>query len=297
MAQLYKELAERELIKKFRHEHSWLGTVRSKPQWVSNDVIKIPRQGADPQVLINNKIYPIQSNDREDDFIAVALNKYDTTNTTVSDDELEALPYEKVSDVQVQHREKLEQDTGEHALYSIAPAADSAKTPVLVTTGSNDGNGRKRLTTIDLINYKKELDVLAVPRRGRMLILCADHVADLLTEDLTFRNSYQNIKGGLISTSYMGFETWEDMTPVHYALDGGVLTKEAFGAVPTGFAASVVAFKGNLAKATGTVKRYMVKAENDPNNRRNTIGFRLYFIAVAIKDEGMGAIVSAAHVG
>lgn len=291
MAQLKNELAEKELIKKFRHEHTWLATVKSKPQWVSNDVIKIPRQGADPEVLINNNIYPIVSNDREDDFIVVGLNKYDTTNTTVSDDELETLPYEKLSDVQEQHRLKLEADTAEHALHSIAPAAHTAKTPVLATTG-DAVDGRLRLKVADLINYKKVLDDLGVPKIGRMLILCSDHVNDLLLEDLSFKTQYQNQTDGLIAKNFMGFQIFEDFTPVHYKNVAGTLTKEAFGATPTGNAASIVAFNGNLAKATGSVKRYSRNADGDPENRRNTIGFRLYAICVAIKDEGMGAIVS-----
>lgn len=293
MAQLKNELAEKELIKKFRHEHTWLGRVKSKNNWVSNDVIKIPKQGAAPLVLINNNVYPIVSNDREDDFVAVSLNKYDTTNTTVSDDELETLPFEKVNDVQVQHREELEDKTSEHALHSIAPAAHSNATPVMETTGATV-NGRKRLTTTDLINYKDKLDKLGVPKKNRMLILCSDHVNDLLLEDKAFVTQYHNQKDGLIAPNYMGFETYEDFTPVSYKDVGGTLTKEAFGAVATGKAASVVAYVGNLAKATGSVKRYIRTAESDPDNRRNTIGFRLFMICVAIKDEGMGAIVSAA---
>jgi hypothetical protein len=292
MAQLKNELAEKELIKKFRHEGTWLGTVKSKPTWVSNDVIKIPKQGAAPEVLINNNIYPIVGNNREDGFVTVSLNQYDTTNTTVSDAELETLPYEKLNDVQVQHREELEDITAEHALHSIAPAAHSATTPVIATTGANDGTGRLRMTSTDVVNYKKKLDVLKVPKKGRMLILCPDHANDLLLEDLTFKQSYQNIKDGLISPSYMGFETYEDNTPVSYKDVTGTLTKEAFAAVATGKPASVVAYRGNLAKATGTVKRFASLAENNPETRRSTIGFRLFAICVAIKNEGMGAIVS-----
>jgi hypothetical protein len=293
MSQLKNELAEKELIKQFRHIKSWLGRVKSKPQWVSNDVIKIPKQGAAPTVLINNNIYPIISNEREDDHIVLALNKYDTTNTVVSDDELETLPYEKVNDVQVQHREELEDVTAEHALHSIAPPAHSATTPVLETTGATV-DGRKRLTTADLITYKKKLDDLKVPKKGRMLILCSDHVSDLLLEDKAFVTQYHNQTDGLIASNYMGFEVFEDLSEVTYKDVAGTLTREAYGALATGKTASIVAYVGNLAKATGSVKRYMRSAEQDPENRKNTIGFRLYAICVAIKNQGMGAIVSAA---
>lgn len=295
MAQIQNELAEKEMIKQFRHSNTWVSAVRSKNNWVSNDVIKIPSRGTAPKVIINNNIYPIVSNNREDGNIVVSLNKYETENTQVSDDELYALPYDKLSDVQSQHRETLEDDSQAHFLYSIAPAAhDATKTPVLETTGADDGTGRKRLTAKDLIEFRKTITKAPIltPNRNIMLILCADHIADLLLEDLTFKTQYQNIKDGLISKNYLGFEVYEDTNEVTYKDVAGTLTKEAFGATPQGKAASIVAYKPNLVKAMGTVKRYASKAEDDPKNRKNEIGFRLWAICLAIKDEGMGAIVS-----
>jgi len=44
-------------------------------------------------------------------------------------------------------------------------------------------------------------------------------------------------------------------------------------------------------KATGSVKRYSRDSANDPENRESTIGFRLHFIGVPIRDEGIGALV------
>ena len=59
---LKNELAEKELIKRFRHDNTWLSQVRSKQSWVGNEVIRIPTRGVAPAVLINNKIYPIPKN-------------------------------------------------------------------------------------------------------------------------------------------------------------------------------------------------------------------------------------------
>lgn len=283
------ELAEKELIKKFRHDNSWLAEVTSKNRWVNNDVIKIPKRGAAPNVLINNNVYPIVKNDREDSHVVVSLNKYETENTIVTDDELYALPYEKVNDVQQQHREELEDKTAEHALHSLAPASNTTETPVLVTTGADDGTGRKRLTTGDLIKLKKSLDKLNVPKTGRTLVLCPDHVADLLDEDRKFYAQYQNIKEGAISNNYCGFKVYEaNYTPTYTAAGA----KEAFDAVPTGNAASIVFHKRTTAKARGSVKRYAITASQNPEMRENVLGFRVWFVCVAYKDEGQAAIVS-----
>lgn len=283
------ELAEKEMIKKFRHDNTWLSEVPSKQAWVNNDVIKIPVQGAAPNVLINNNTYPIASNNREDGHVVVSLNKYDTENTTVTDDELYALPYEKVNDVQQQHRVELEDKTAEHALHAIAPDANNADTVILETTGTADSNGRKALTTADIIRYKKELDKRNVPLSGRILVLSPDHVADLLVEDITFATRYQNMSAGAIVQNFYSFKVYEATYGPAY---DGSLEKLPFESATPGRMASVVFHKRSVAKATGTVKRYSRAAKDDPEYRENTLGFRLWFIGVAYRPEGIGAIVS-----
>jgi hypothetical protein len=286
-----KEMAERELIKHFRHTGTWLERVPSKNQWVGNDVIKLNEIGADPSVLINNTTYPIAVSQRTDTSTAISLFKYDTTNTKITDDELYALPYDKDGSVQQQHRETLEERTQEHALHSLAPAANTANTPVVATTGENDGTGRLRLTTKDLINYKKALGNLKIPAKGRVLVLCPDHIADLLIEDKALNVQYQNHTTGAIAKNYYSFEIYEDIySPVYTA----GLAKIPFGSVTEGTAASVLFLASRTAKARGSVSRYLGKAEDNPENRETVVGFRLYFIAIPTSLLGQGAIVSGA---
>src|SRR5699024_9718350 len=94
---LKNTLAEKELLKQLRHEHTWVSEIRSRQRWVNQDTIKIPKRGDAPKVLIDNTNYPIESNQRGDSHIVISLHKFDTENTTVTDDELYALPYEKTS--------------------------------------------------------------------------------------------------------------------------------------------------------------------------------------------------------
>lgn len=284
-----KELAEKELIKHFRHKGTWLERVPSKNKWVGNDVIKLNEIGADPEVLINNNTYPITVSSRTDTSTAISLFKYDTTNTKITDDELYGLPYDKLGSVQQQHRETLEDSTQEHALHSLAPMANTADTPIFTTTGANDGTGRKKLISIDLINYKNQLDNLKIPKRGRVLVLCPDHIADLLAEDKNLNVQYQNHKEGAISKNYYGFEIYEDIIPPVY---DGSLNKIPYGSATPGTAASVLFLAQRTAKARGSVVRYMGKAEDNPENRETVVGFRLYFIAIPTSLKGQGAIVS-----
>lgn len=289
MALAMNELAEKELIKHFRHAGTWLARVPSKNNWVNNDVIKLTDIGADPAVLINNNTYPINVSSRADDSVVVSLYKYDTENTKISDDEVYALPYDKVGSVQMQHRETLEEETEAHALHSLAPIEDSTNTPVIVTTGELV-DGRRRLISADLVTLKKKLDLLKVPKAGRCLVLSADHIADLLLEDKKLDVQYQNHTDGMIARNYYGFELYESVfSPVYSAAKA----KIAYGSATEGLAASILFHAKTTAKARGTVKRYMGKAEDDPQNRETVVGFRLYFLAIPMRAKGQGAIIDA----
>lgn len=285
-APLLNQQAEKEMIKQLRHDNSWLSELKSKNNWVAQDVIKIPKRGLAPNVIINNNIYPIAKSQRDDSHVILSLNKYETENTIVTKDELYALPYEKTSDIQRQHREELEDKTAQHALYSIAPSANTAKTPVLTVTGTAVG-GRPTLASKDLIALKEKFDKLNVPKQGRILVLCPEHVSDLLNEDRTFYQQYHNAKAGDLTMTYYGFKIYEsNYTPTYTANE-----KQAFESVGGAQVSSIALHKNWAVKATGTVERFMRDASIDPEYRESVIGFRLWFIAVAIRDEGVGALV------
>lgn len=291
-AQLKNTTAEREMLKQLRHVHTWVAEIKSKQGWVNQDTIKIPKRGAAPKVLIDNTNYPIIKNERDDSHVIVSLHKFDTENTIVTDDELYALPYEKVSDVQEQHRETLEDTTLEYGLWGLAPQAHDAANNlfVLETTGADDGTGRKKLQTSDLRKLQADMNKKGIDKNGRILILCDDHVSDLLDEDKKFYTQYHNQAEGVISSKYYGFKIYEDSTTPEY--NDTTLAKIPFGSATVGRKSSVVFHKGTTAKAVGTVKRFARMAEEDPENRENTIGFRLYHIIVAYGIEGSAAIIS-----
>lgn len=295
-SQLKNTLAEKEMIKQLRHEHTWVNEIRSRQNWVNQDTIKIPKRGEAPRVLIDNTNYPILKNRRDDSHVVISLHKFDTENTIVTEDELYALPYEKVSDSQQQHRETLEDETQEYGLWGLAPQenAEASNLFVLVTTGEDDGTGRLKLTTKDLRTLQEKMNAKGINKKGRILILCDEHVSDLLDEDRKFYTQYHNHKEGAIVSRYYGFTVYEDSTTPEYTYNAvdTKWEKIAYGAVTPGNKSSVVFHKGSTAKAVGTVKRFMRAASEDPENRENTLGFRVWHIIVAYGIEGSAAIVS-----
>lgn len=288
------ELFTGELIKKFRFVGKWLSRIPFENKYVNNNVIHLVDVGADPDVLINNTAYPIATNARNDEDIAVALVKYDTTNTKITDDELYALSYDKIGSVVEQHGEVLEEVTAQRALHALCPSQDSANTPIVLTTGANTGN-RKKLTIADVATLKKRLDDLKVPMDpgSRILVLCNEHVQDLLTDtDQNFKDRFYNTKTGE-PIDFYGFEVFQDVFPIVFNSSTGV--KKAWGAAGAGTDrnASTLILRQRAFQARGTVKMYYRLAENDPENRETRAGFRLYHVALPKKTTGFGAILSA----
>lgn len=294
-AGIYTEVWTGEMVKAFRNSVEsigWLAKIRSYDQYAENDVIHFVNIGGDPDVLVNNTTYPIEVQSLADADKPIALDKYQTKATRVTDDELHAISYDKMGSVIERHREAIDQTKYSRAIHALAPAAHTALTPVLLTTGANSPDGlRKMLIRADLIALKKAYDKLKVPSTGRVLVLSPDHVADLLETDQKFADQYYNYTTGKIANMY-GFEVFEYTDNPHFKQDK---TKLAYGAVPAvgEFMASVSFFAPRMMKATGTTKTYLSEAKDNPTTQENLVNFRHHFIALPLKNEAIGALVSA----
>ena len=294
---LLRELWTGELIKKFRHEGLWLSRIPNRNDLVTNNTIHLVDIGADPAVLINSTTYPIPINLRTDVDVPIGLDKFDTENTSVTDDELQGLPYDKPGSVIIQHNEVLEESTATKAAHSMSPVTTSVGTPIIPTTGATNGEAiaRKMMTPADLITAKKKLDKLKVPKRDRILVLCPEHVADLLAVDEKFALQYKNLKTGEILNLY-GFEIHEFGGNAKYTQAAGVYTKKAFGSADadaTDYVSSFFFYIGRTMQFRGAATMYKSEAAQDPANRRTVVGFRVYHMCIPIKAEGYGVIVSA----
>ena len=295
-AGLYTEVWTGYLVKSMRdaaEKLGWYNQIKSFDQYAENDVIHLVHIGVDPTVLINNTTYPLQIETLADADKAVSLDKYQTRPTVITDDELYALSYDKIASVIERHREALDETKYKKAIHAIAPAQNGTKTPVILTTGANSADGtRKVITRKDIIAMKKKFDDMKVPLSGRILVLCNDHVNDLLESDQKFADQYYNYTTGKISNMY-GFEIYEYNECPFY--DTTTLKKVNYGASTSGKQhASVAFYAPRMMKANGTTKTYMSEAKTDPQNQQNLVNFRTYSICLPMKEECIGAIVSDA---
>ncbi|SDC52813.1 hypothetical protein [Williamwhitmania taraxaci] len=276
---------------------TFLDGIEDFSQYVSNagdeaQVIHMVYMGVEPDVLINNTTYPIPVQELGEEDITISLDKYVTKVTPITDDELYALSYDKISTVKNKHAKAMAKNKFKKAIHALSPSGNTAAMPVLLTTGPNDGTGRKRLIWDDLVMLKRKLDDLEVNDLGRRLVLCNDHVNDLLLLDQKFKDQFFNAANGK-PFSQLGFDFYSYVANPYY--NPTTKVKLSFGAVPaaTDRRASVFFSLDRAAKASGWTKMYYSAASTDPQNQRNLVNFRNYYIVMPTREEARGAIISA----
>lgn len=284
-AGVFTEVWTGELVKSLRGglEGSWLDGVPDQSTIVNNDVIHLVEVGVDPDVLINNTTYPIPSQALDDKDIAVKLDKFQTKVTPITDDELYAASYDKMARVKESHSNAINDSKFTKAAHALCAQENTAKTPVLKTTGERDAEtGRLRLTMADLVALKAAMDKLHVPAENRRLVLCSDHVNDLLLVSQTFREQYNIDRAtGKVGKLY-GFDVYEYANTPLYTQAG---KKKNLGvAAGAGeFNCSFAFYTPRVFKATGSTKMYYSEAATDPEYQRNKINFRHYFLCMPKK--------------
>lgn len=286
-AGVFTEIWTGELVKALRSglEGSWLDGVPDQSSIAENDVIHLVDVGVDPDVLVNNTTYPIPLQALDDKDIAVKLDKFQTKVTPITDDELYAISYDKMARVKESHGNAINDSKFAKAAHALCAQKNSATTPVLTTTGERDAEtGRLRLRPEDIVAMKRALDKLKVPAENRRLVLCPDHVNDLLLASQNFREQYNIDRGtGKVGKLY-GFDIFEYANTPLYTQAG---VKKALGATAEKgeFQCSFAFYTPRVFKATGSTKMYYSEASTDPEYQRNKINFRHYFICMPKKTD------------
>lgn len=302
MAGVKPEIWTNVMVEDFRAQEaeSFLNLIPSYDRYVrasangQNESIHLVDVGASPEVLINNDAYPIAATELPDGDISISLDKFQTEVTIVTDDELDSIAYDKIRSVQSRHTNAIMDTKHNKAIHSLAPASHTTSTPVLVTTGVNDGTGRKRLTKADVVKLKAAFDKQKIPARDRVLVLSAEHVNDIILFDEKWENQYYNNETGVVKGVWMGFRIFSYIDNPYFT--ASTKTRKAFGSVPGSgdYQASVAFYAPDQFRAMGSTKFYYDKAANNPRTQQNEMNYRHYYIVLPRKQRAIGAIVSDA---
>lgn len=251
-------------------------------QMGEENIIHIPTSEFNPEVLINNKTYPIAIEDYTDDEVIVKLDKYQTKATKVTDDQVMGASYNKIDAVTKAHTTAINARKYKKAIHALAPDDNTAKTPVLQIKGTE-------CTYEDLVALKDKCDELEWPEEGRRLVLCNKHWNALLKDRRNFGDQLINYRKGEVAPIIAGFEIKKYIASPHYA----GTKKKVFGEAPASGdkPASVCFVVDNIRKKTGLTKQYFSEAKSDTVNQANLLNYRHYFIAVPVEKKFIAALI------
>lgn len=288
MPQLQKEVWVNQLLKNFYPDTSFLSYVKDFSALSENNAINLAEAGVDPEVLINNKTYPIAVHKREDTPIRVELDIFETENTLIRHPEVIEYAYDQLESVLMGHRNILRASTGAKAAHAYAPQGDTANTPVINTSGSVY-NQRKRLSIEDILHLKERFDNNNIPLEDRYLVLHPSHVTDLILLDTKSFKDIADVVNGQ-PKRLAGFNILQFARPAYYDLT--TMEKKSYGSVAgenDGFC-SFAFQREEVMKVDGETKMYATI--NDPKERATIVGFEKRFVALPLRNKGIGAIVS-----
>lgn len=298
MPGIYREIWTDEMQKfvTSAEDDAFLQGLPDYSQYVANvgdesQVIHISVMNVLPDVLTNNTTYPIDVQELDIDDIPITLHKHQTKATPITDDELYAMSPKKMQNVIKRHGQAVAIRKISMAAHALGPAAATANMPILVTTGPDDGTGRKRLIWEDIERLKSDLDALEYQDYGRRLSLSKEHENDLIREDQKFKDQYYNRATGK-PYNQLGFDFYSYVQNPYY--DPVAKTKLAYGAAPTTHRRATIMFiEDYTAKANGWMKTYPSPAKTDPLHQRNLFNVRHHYIVMPTQERYRAAIVSA----
>lgn len=288
MAGLNKEVWITDIMEGFYPDSTFMEGVRDMTAWVDNNTINLAEAGADPEVLVNNTVYPIPFQTRADIPLSLPLDDFITKGTVIRNLEIVEAAYDKRMSVAQGHQKSLRAKLHTKAAYAYAPTSDSAFTPVLPTTGAVLG-GVKKITLNDVIDLSSRFDMFDAPS-DRVLVLHPQHLAALRAEDKDlFKSIMQEGKQGF---NLYGFKVYFfSKTPTFVRTSG---TKKAFGAASaaTDTISSIAFCNGEVMKSLGDFR--MNERLHDPELDGDMINFGMRALALPIRNKAIGAIYSAA---
>ena len=248
--------------------------------------IYIPKSEFKVDVLINNTTYPLDVQDYDDDTIEITLDKYQTKPAGITEDQAIGASYDKIDNATKAAQNAIPESKYEKAIHSICPQANTVSTPILETTGEDDGTGRNRMTYADLVNLSKKCK-----NKNKVchLVLNEDHWHDLLLDRKNFGDQLVNYKKGEPAPEIAGLKLFRNTTDM--PLIASDLTKKPFGSIKEvgDREASVLFNVKKVAKKNGFTRQYYDKPTT--TMQKHLVAYRHYFVAVPYENEGIGAIV------
>lgn len=288
---LNKEIWIPEIIEKFYPTDTFVADSRDFSMWTDNEYLNLQEAGIDPRVFIDNEVYPIPVVVREDTPHRIPMKRFDTENTLhINAIEIEESSQKRQSVVNG-HKKSLQMQFAQLAAYNWAPTADGIHTPVLKLSEGNaskQGTGYVAMTYDKLLALSTQLDMMNVPKEGRIMVMHPYHATDLQLQDLEMYKTF-------FSTGAMfGFKIHVSAMVPKY--NGATGKKVEYNAPirATDAIASMVYCRDSVCRAKSMED--MFYRLNDPEYRGDVVGFNMRGIALPITGKYLGALFTTKKV-
>lgn len=174
-------------------------------------------------------------------------------------------------------------------LHDIAPSADSVGTPLVSTTGADDGTGRLMMVPKDIISLLRRSKI-----KNPVQVLCKNHLLDL-QENEESKNRFKDMMIGMTDLKpmpYAGVNNVAGDIDIRYTPAGNKRALDA-ASVETDRFASVFIDKTNTLYFVNNLFFTYQKAENDTTHEIPRESIRIYgeFIGTVIDDTKLMAAI------
>ena len=283
-AGIQKEIWTDILMEGFYPKGDFLSWSRDMSDLVEYDTLNLAEAGADPDLLIDNTVYPITAAPRTDVPKTIVLRTLDTNSTIVRNLEAMEVSYNKMDSVVRGHRNVLQKGSIQLAAHFWAPQANGTYTPVIGATGDLYG-GKRRLTFEDILKLRAQMVNLDVDINSLAIMLNPLHESDLLYEDMKL---YKDViaAGKIFGLTYFT----NSQTPRFNAATGAKVAFQAVAAPTTDTISSFIWSKDEVMKADGSIDVFA--KYKDPDQKGDVINFQKRFVALPFRNKIQGAIYS-----
>lgn len=266
---------------KFYPDNSFLTQPQDLSSLVDNDAINLAEAGIDPDVLVNNTVYPVGGADASDAPLRMILNTYDTTSTTVRNAVALELVYDQRALYTGKHKKALLQQFGIDAAYAYAPASNAALNPVIDASADAVDVILDRI--IDLQTAYNNADA---PLEGRVLVLDPNHAAIIAKEDKKLYKAFESTPGSML----FGFKIYMfSRNPIYIKATGVKAAKGTAYVDGTHLKSSFAFLADEVMKAQGTFKLF--SKLNDPGEKGDVFNFQMRGLVSSIRGKYGAAIL------
>lgn len=269
------------LMEGFYPDRSFLTRSVDMTPMVEYNKIDLAEAGVAPDVLVDNKSFPIATMDRKDTPLELPLHTFDTKNTVVRNVEEMETAYAKMESVVRQHRNTLQAKTAAYATSNWAPAKTADLTPVKPTAASG------KISFEDILKMDAWFRAQDIDPATLVAVLNPYHLADLQMEDMKL---YKNM---LESNRLFGFSVFTFSQLPYYTKSTGA--KVAFGTKPNeenDTQCSLFYSDQEVMRADGDIEVFA--KYKDPGERGDVIGFQKRFTALPIRNKYQAVIYNKA---